>query len=417
MKTLLIAVLSCLLLASCSGNSETTAAAAKGGAPAGPRGGGGAGGGRGSAAAPRKVETIPVMEKSLDEVAQVTGTLAAEQDIVLGMKVAGRIAEITVDLGSPVRKGEPIARIDPTDFELRVRQSEAALQQALVRLGLPPDSKQTEVDPEALAVVKQAKAELGGAKARSDRAMMLDDKGLIAKSDLDATMSAYRVAEAKYEDAKDEARNRQGVLAQRRSETELARQQLADTILYAPIDGVVRLRTGNVGQYVAVGAPVLTIVQMNPLRLRAAVPERHARSVRVGQSVRVMVEGIPGQYQGRVERMSPAVDETNRTLMIEAAVSNPNNVLRPGGFARSEIVLSTGKKTMIVPTSTLATFAGIDRVFIVKDGKAAEKRVKLGRRIEDGVEVLEGIAVGDRVVIQPGDLNDGDPVVAGGATE
>jgi RND family efflux transporter MFP subunit len=413
MKTLLIAVLSCLLLASCGGNSETTAAAAKGGAPAGPRGGGG----RGNAAAPRKVDTVPVIEKSLDEVAQVTGTLAAEQDIVLGMKVAGRIAEITVDLGSSVRKGEPIARIDPTDFELRVRQSEAALQQALVRLGLSPDSKQTEVDPESLAVVKQAKAELGGAKARSDRALMLDEKGLIAKSDLDATMSAYRVAEAKYEDARDEARNRMGVLAQRRSEFELARQQLADTSLFAPIDGMVRLRTGNVGQYVAVGAPILTIVQMNPLRLRAAVPERHARSVRIGQSVRVMVEGTPGQYEGRVERMSPAVDETNRTLLIEAAVSNPNNVLRPGAFVRSEIVVSTGKKSMIVPSSTLATFAGIDRVFIVKDGKAAEKRVKLGRRIEDGVEILDGIAVGDRVVIQPGDLNDGDPVIAAGATE
>ena len=122
MKTLLIAVLSCLLLASCGGNSETTAAAAKGGAPAGPRGGGG----RGNAAAPRKVDTVPVIEKSLDEVAQVTGTLAAEQDIVLGMKVAGRIAEITVDLGSPVRKVETIARIDPTDFELRVRASAAA---------------------------------------------------------------------------------------------------------------------------------------------------------------------------------------------------------------------------------------------------------------------------------------------------
>ena len=72
---------------------------------------------------------------------------------------------------------------------------------------------------------------------------------------------------------------------------------------------------------------------------------------------------------------------------------------------------------MIVPASTLATFAGIDRVFIVKDGKAAEKRVKLGRRIEDGVEILDGIAIGDRVVIQPGDLNDGDPLIAAGATE
>jgi len=352
-------------------------------------------------------------EKPIDQVALVMGTLAAEQDVVLGMKVAGRIAEITVDLGSSVRKGDAIARLDPTDFELRVRSSEAALQQALVRLGLPADSNEQRVAPETLAIVKQAKAEMDGARFRNERAMLLWDKGLIPKADLDTANSAFRVAEARYEDSQDEARNRQGLLAQRRSEWEIARQQLADTVLYAPIDGMVRLRQGSAGQYVAVGAPVVTVVQMNPLRLRAAVPERQAREIRVGLPVRVSVEGVPGEHQGRVERISPAVDETNRTLLVEAAVSNPNNLLRPGAFVRSEIVISTGKKALMVPPAAMATFAGIDRVFIVKDGKALEKRVRTGRRLADGVEILEGISAGDKVVINPGDLNDGDPVEIG----
>jgi len=412
MRTLLIAIISGFLLLGCGSGSETTAAASKGDGKDVGKGAAKAGGNstRPGSSTPRKVESILATAKSLDEVAAVTGTLAAEQEIVLGMKVAGRLSEVNVDLGSPVQKGGAVARLDPTDFELRIRQSEAALQQALVRLGLPPDSKQTGVDPETLALVRQARAELQGAKARNDRAAMLEEKGLIAKADVDVANSAYRVAEAKYEDAKDEARNRQGVLLQRRSELDLARQQLADTVLYSPIEGMVRLRQGNVGQYVAAGAPIVTIVQMNPLRLRAAVPERQARDVRVGLPVRVSVEGVPGEHSGRVERISPAVDETNRTLLIEAFVSNPRNLLRPGAFVRSEIVISTGKKSLMVPPNALAAFAGVERVFVVKDGRASERRVRTGRRLDDGVEILEGISAGDRVVINPGDLNDGDPV-------
>jgi len=405
-KTILVSVLCTVLLSACGGGSETTAAAAKGASPDAAKGQ------RGVAGSPRKVTTAPAIEKAINQTAIVNGTLAAEQEIILGMKVAGRLSDITVDLGSPVKKGEPVARLDTTDFDLRVRQADAALQQSLVRLGLPPDSNQNQVDPESLAVVKQAKAELTGAKARIDRAEMLQDKGLIAKADLDAAESAYRVAEAKFEDAKDEARNRQGVLLQRRSELELARQQLADTILYSPINGMVRLRQANVGQYLAVGAPVVTVVQMDPLRMRAAIPERQARDVRVGQSVKVTVEGIPTSHDGRVVRLSPAVDETTRTLLIEAAVSNPSNLLKPGAFAKSEILVSTSQKSLVVPAGAVTTFAGVDRVFVVKDGKAMEKRVKTGRRFDEGIEILGGISAGDQVVINPGDLNDGDRVTS-----
>src|SRR5262245_44887290 len=231
---------------------------------------------------------------------------------------------------------------------------------------------------------------MDAARSRLDRARQLFEKGLLPKADFDTTNSAYKVAEAKYEDSLEEARNRQALLAQRRSELEIARQQLADAVLYTPIDGMIRQRSANKGQYLAAGTPVVTVVQMHPLRLQTAVPEREARMIRVGQPVRVTVEGAPGMHQGRVARISPSFDETNRTLLVETEVANTAGILRPGAFARAEIVVAAGYKALLVPASAIATFAGIDRVFTVKDGKASEKRIKTGRRSDEGVEVVDG---------------------------
>ncbi len=137
-------------------------------------------------AALRRVDVIAAVEKPIEQIVTVTGTLAAEQEIVLGLKVAGRISELPLDLGSTVQKGDVIARLDTTDFELRVRQSEASLQQARVRLGLPPNGTSEDVDLEKTAFVREARAQMDSARARLDRATQLPEKGLIAKADLDA---------------------------------------------------------------------------------------------------------------------------------------------------------------------------------------------------------------------------------------
>ena len=358
----------------------------------------------------RKVHTIVAAQKSVEQLVVVTGTLAAEQEIVLGLKVAGRINQLPVDLGSTVQKGDVIARLDTTDFTLRVRQSEAALQQARVRLGLPPDGTNEDVNLEQTALVREARAQMESTKARLDRATQLFERGLLAKADLDQVSGAYKVTEAQYADSLDEGKNRQGVLAQRRSELEIARQQLADAVLYAPIAGAIRQRSANEGQYLAAGAPVVTLVQMNPLRLRTEVPERDALNIRLGMMVRVSVEGAAGTHQGRVVRLSPAIDEASRTLLVETEVANTTNALRPGAFARAEIIASSSQQALMVPAAAIVTFAGIDRVFTLQDGQAAEKRVKTGRHTEAGVEILEGISAGDRIVIEPGNLTDGEKV-------
>ena len=358
----------------------------------------------------REVHAARATQGALPHTVQITGTLAAEEEAMVGLKVAGRVNEILVDLGSRVTQGQPMVRLATDDFILRVQQAEAAFQQTRARLGLDPNGTSDRVTLEETALVRQAQAVLEESRLRRERAELLWKEQLLPKSDFDAAVASYQVAEARYQDAIEEVRNRQALLAQRRSELELARQQLADTTLAAPFDGAVRERQVAIGQFMAAGQPVITLVRTHPLRLRVAVPEREAAALRVGQEVHVTVEGDTKAYPGRVARLSPAIDEASRTLNIEAEVPNQQGALRPGSFARAEIRTSGDLPVIFVPLAALVDFAGIEKVFVVQDGKAIEKRVRSGRRSGGNVEILDGVAVGDQVVLDPGTLVSGQPV-------
>ena len=360
--------------------------------------------------APRQVRTATAVEAKVARTVSATGTLAAEDQVVLGTKVIGRLGEISVDLGSKVRKGQAIARIDPSDYRLRVDQAEAALQQARVRLGLPAEGKSDKVDPEQTSVVRQAAAALKEARLTHDRMAKLWADNYVARAELDAAVAQLAIAEGQYQNALEEARIRQGLLFQRRSELEIARQQLADTTIVSPMDGAVSERQGSVGQYLTAGAPVVTLVRIDPLRLRLAVPERQVGSVRIGQEVELTVEGDSRRYSGRVVRLSPAISENNRTLLIEAEVPNRDGGLRPGSFAKAEIVVEAGEQIITVPRDAIVTFAGIEKVLTVAEGQAVEKRVRTGRRVGEQIEVIEGLAAGHQVIVQPGNLVAGQPV-------
>jgi RND family efflux transporter MFP subunit len=359
---------------------------------------------------PRPVRVVAAEVGPLPRTVTVTGTLAAAEEVVAGFKVAGRVSEIAVDLGSPVRKGQVIARLDPTDFRLRVEQAEAALRQVRAGLGLPGDGSVESVDPEKTALVREARAVLEEARLNRDRMAQLWEKNYIARSEADASVSRLLVAESRYQAALEEVRNRQELLAERRSGLALARQQLADAVLIAPIDGAVRERRASVGEYLAAGAPVYALVRIHPLRLRVAATERDAPSVRVGQAVQVRLEGDPAVHSGRIARVSPSLQEQNRTLNVEAEVANRDGRLRPGSFARAEIVVEADRTAVTVPISTVVTFAGLEKVFVVQDGKALEKRIRTGRRSGDRIEILEGVAAGEPVVANPGNLVGGMPV-------
>jgi len=362
---------------------------------------------------PRSVRVAEVTRGELARTVTVTGTLAAEDEVVLGLKVGGRLAEIPVDMGSRVRRGAILARLAPADFDLRVAQSEAALEQARSRLGLRPGDPDRAVQPEEIARVKQAQAVLTEARLRRDRARALFVDQLLSQAELDGAEASYQVAEASTQDALEEANTRLALWAQRRSELDLARQQRDDAVLVAPFDGAVRVRHASPGQVVAAGESIITLVRLHPLRLRLDVPEREAAGLRVGQDVSLSVEGEKGEARGRLVRLSPAIEEGSRTLKVEAEVPNAAGELRPGAFATATIRTTGAEPVTFVPEAALRAFAGAEKVFVVRDGRAVETVVRSGRRHEGQVEIREGVTAGDTVVLDPGNLVDGERVTDG----
>src|SRR5258705_12726094 len=354
----------------------------------------------------RQVKTARVEETPFGETVTANGTLAAFDQSTASVKVAGRLNSISVDLGSVVRRGQVIAQLEPNDYKLRVQQSEAALGQARARLGLSPDGTDDKVSLEQTGTVRQAKAQLEEARLSRERAVRLVEQGIVAKADFDSADATYKVAQSRYQDALEEIRNRQALLAQRRSELALARQQLTDTTVHAPIDGIVQLKRASVGEYLAAGAPLVDIVRMNPLRLQAQVPERDAATVRFGQNVRVSVDGDTRVYIGQIRRLSPVIAQESRMLMVEADVPN-DGTLRPGSFAKAEIVTNDAKMAVTVPSNAIVTFAGIEKVIVVENGKALEKPITTGRRSGEWTEILAGVSVGDQVIVDPGNLQSG----------
>lgn len=365
-----------------------------------------------AAAAPKAVTLSPVTTVELERSIAVTGVLEADERVTVGVKVPGRLAEVLVDLATPVDADQIIARVDPTDFRLRVDQAAAELAQARALLGLPRDGNDAEFDEEQTAIVIEARATLEQARAQALRSRELSAEGLMTAMERDAAEAGLVRAETAVQSALEQVRIRRAAVRQREAALRLARQQLADTAIRSPLKGVVEARLARVGEFAAAGAPVATVVRLNPLRLRVEIPERDAPEVRVGQRVRVNVEGDPTHYDGQVARLSPSLDTRTRTLLVEADIVNPGT-LRPGSFVRAHVVL--GKKSMpSVPASAVVAFAGLQKVLVVQNGKAVEKRVTIGARVGDRVEITSGLEAGESVVTTPGNLQQGQSVVVKG---
>jgi multidrug efflux pump subunit AcrA (membrane-fusion protein) len=323
--------------------------------------------------------------------------------------VSGRLAQIAVDVGSAVRQGDILAEVEPRDYELRLRQAEAAVAQARAELGLPIAGESDQVELDEIAMVRQARAVLEEASKNRDRVLRLSEEGIATAAELDTAAAAQVVARTRHDAATEEVRRLLAALAQRRVELEIARKQLADTTVRAAFEGVIQSRIAGLGQYVAPGTPIVTLVRTDPLRLRLEVPERDATRIRTGQVVRLTVEGDPQVHQGILARLSPALDETTLSLRVEADVP-ARGMLRPGLFARARIVVDANLPGVAVPTNALTTFAGLEKVVTVRAGKAQERIVSTGRREADWIEIVTGLSAGEAVVLEPAGLRTGHPV-------
>ncbi len=398
---LALGLCSALTLAGCNKPAETPAPGAPGGnaakgaagAPGAPEGGGGRGG-RGGGGAPVGVTTVNVQKMAVQRMVDLAGTLNSPDQAKVAAESGGRIEKTFVEIGSEVKVGDPLVKLDPTELNFALARAESALRQTRAQLGMsgPLTDGDKLPNDDDIGSVKNALANLNDAKATVERSRVLFERKLISPVDLQTSETRYQVAAAAYQSAADQARGTKALLQDRRAAYDLAIKKVSDATVKAPISGVVADRPVMVGEYINERATVATIVQVNPLKLRTGVQEKHAGIVHAGQPVEFRVESFGDVvFKGKVAFVSPSLDQTMRTFTIEAVVDNSDRRLKPGFFAKGTILTKIDEGVLAVPDSAVSTLAGVSSVYIIKDNKVTQTQVTLGVRQGNLWEITDGL--------------------------
>lgn len=349
-----------------------------------------------SAAPSVAVQSASVEVRDLERTVEAVGSLDPNEEITVSNQVEGLVSKVFVDLGDSVKAGQVIAQLDTAELDLAVRQQTAALQQELARLGLTETG--ADVDDATTSLVRQADATFSESKLQLDRTRALVSQGLVPRQQLDEQQARYNVAEAVLNSARENVRNIRATIVARRASLALAQKKLADAKITAPMSGFIKERLIAEGLYLKVNSPVVILVQNSPLKLRFDVPENALDSVRVNGPVQFQVDSFPNQkFNGKISRIAPSVDRQSRTMKVEAYVNNADGVLKPGVFARVKILTGQHDKALTVPSAAVFQFAGLEKVFVIENGKIAERIVRSGTQTDTFVEIIEGVKEGDLV--------------------
>lgn len=359
-----------------------------------------------------KARVVQVEKRELRRDVSAVGSLFALDEVAVSSEIEGRVDRVLVDLGDRVAAGQALVQVSPVELGLARDQQQASLQATRAKLGLTADADDVP-DPKSAAEAQRAAADLSDAESKYRRAKSLYDDGLVPKGTLDEAEAKFHSSRAAYDIALQTVENLRAELRQRKATFALAEKKLGDTVIRAPFPGQVKERSVVAGQYLRVQTPVMTIVRVDPLRVRVKIPERVAGWVSIGQKVKVEVEAFPGKFfEGTVARMSPSVETQTRTLEVEALLKNSDGTLKPGFFAKATIASNQVDTALMVPEAAVRYIFGVYKIFTVKDGVLHEQEVKLGERSGDDVEIVDGLTEKDTVAIAPEgqDLRDGAPV-------
>lgn len=304
------------------------------------------------------VEVTKIERATVNEEVEALGTLAADESVVIAPEIAGRVTALGFKEGERVEKGQLLVKLDTAILD---------------------------------AELKQLQADLSLARDTFQRNQSLVQRGAGTQVALEQATAQLASSEAK---------------------VQLSQAKLAQSAIMAPFSGVVGLRSVSVGDYVSVGKQLITLTNIDPIKVDFRVPEIFLAQVKLGQPISLKVDAVPGRdFQGRIFAVDPVVDVNGRAIRLRATVPNGDLMLKPGLFARITIVVDRRENALLVPESAVVP-DGIGKiVYIVDNGKAKRVTVELGKRLPGKVEIVKGLTP-QMLVVSSGQmrLRDGSTV-------
>ncbi|HEV2508551.1 efflux RND transporter periplasmic adaptor subunit [Bosea sp. (in: a-proteobacteria)] len=291
------------------------------------------------------VEVGAIELASVNEEVEALGTLAADESVVIAPEMAGRVVALGFKEGEKVAKDQKLVMLDTAMLD---------------------------------AELKQAQADLSLARDTHDRNRSLVQRG-------SGTQVALEQATAQ--------------LASQEAKIQLVQAKLALATIKAPFTGVVGLRAVGVGDYVSVGKQLITLTNIDPIKVDFRVPEIYMTQLKVGQPIQLKVDAVPDRpFTGQVFAIDPVVDVNGRAVRLRATIPNGDLVLKPGLFARVTVVVDKRDNALLVPETAVVPDGVGKAVFVIEGGKARRMPVELGKRLLGKVEVVKGLKPGQQIV-------------------
>lgn len=371
---------------------------------------------------PAPVTVEPVRFRPVQQAIEAVGTLHGYEVVTIAAEVDGQVLRVHHDMADRVRPGEPLLTLDPTNAELALRRAQKMLETELSKLGLKaPDP---DYDVEKVPAVQQARARMENAALQLQRAQTLAQQRVVSEEQLDAAKAEYATTTAAYNHQVLLARGTLVAIQDLQLAVSMAQEKLDDTVVRVPVPSqtipgaetelayAVTSRLVAEGSYVRAGTEVFKLVIDRPLKLVVPVPERHAESVKPGQSVSITTTASSRSIRGTVTRINPMIDPATRTFDVEVLVPNAQGELKAGAFAKASILTEEKPRAATVPLESLVSFAGTTKVFVVENGRAKAVAITPGHQSTDWIEVASPRLPENAVVVTSGQsaIVDGAPV-------
>ncbi|MCF8085942.1 MAG: efflux RND transporter periplasmic adaptor subunit [Desulfohalobiaceae bacterium] len=305
------------------------------------------------------VELAKVEQEDLPVILNGIGTLEAEEKVMVSSEMSGLVQEVHFRDGQDVDRGELLLSLDSAKLQKRLQAQQAGL--------------------------REARARMKNARRTYERQQSLYDKGLGSEEARDEALTSYTAAMAKVD--------------RLQAEIEELRESIEDTRIRAPFKGTLGEFRVDPGEFVEPGTPLVALTQKDGLEVSFTIPQRHHSSLSLGQKVSLTVPGYPdSSFPGEVTFLNPVIAESTRSIQVKAEVDNRDGRLRPGGFVSVRLTVDLRENATVIPEEALIPTRKGYMVFVVRDGTAHARDVRIGLRRPGLVEVREGVQTGESVI-------------------
>ncbi|NSB14915.1 efflux RND transporter periplasmic adaptor subunit [Clostridium beijerinckii] len=345
-----------------------------------------------------EVQIAKAQEKSLGD--SYKATLEAYQQGIVTSKIAAKVVAVSVENGQYVNAGDTIATLDDQDIQNNIKTAQAQVEVSEQQV----NSTQQQLNSSQVTLQK-LQILMDDAQRNYDRQKTLFDGGAISKTDLESAEKALNTSKADYssglasiESAKASIESSKASLEAQKVNLQKAQNDLANTVIKAPISGVISDKTLNVGQMASQGAALAKVNDISSVYATIQVPQEKITGVKIGQAATITVDGNDKTYDGTIEAMDSAADATTRVFNCKVKIDNGDKSLLPGIFGKVQLISEEKAQVITVPISALAGNEGDYSVFLNDNGTAKKQKITIGETNENNVEITDGIKEGDQVI-------------------